>query len=716
MLCPSVRAQQSSDAIEADSIMKRVFSYVEREKLGGVQYASDVYLRYHSKTKRKGPVVRYIPGMVRLERGKREYMGEARLRFQYRPPGEVDCKVLAFYTTQRYLPAQRMTSLRRFNFSVYEPNLFTDRILNPLHRRNKRFYRYRFEYASYCDTFKVYRLNVTPRFNNDRLVQGVIDVDVNTGGIRNFNFSFRYHLKRIRLSGRMGECGYESLLPSTTRIVSDFTLLGNHVREIYESFSKHSFTCPLDTVASQSNQGNLDLTDLCLLRIDTAKVITERTYFNDLRPIPLRDDERRILQQYDSLRLQQSIEKVLTPKLDSAQSTVKAIFNPQTEDLLLDSHTLRWSTRATNGSLRLPPIITPSMAQWSGSKGFSLQTRIDFSYRFKHDIELRMQPRVGYSFKQKQVYWRVPLTFTFLPRYDGSLSAEAGGGNMLYSSRQADEVRDKLDGITAYDSLLSVLNAFGFDYYRDNYLNTNISITPIPGMRLAVGSRFHRRVLTNWNKLANGVGIHQALSSVAPRLYVEWTPRQYYYREGLRRRPLYSRYPTFILDCEKGYALGRGDTKYERFEFDVRYRLPLYALRSLYFRWGGGFYSSRGDDCFIDYDYFRFNNMPDGWRDDFMGEFQLLDSRWYNESRYYFRASSMYESPMLLFSRIKFLTRVIQNERVYLNVLSVKSLNAYSELGYGICTHFFDAGCFMSIASDKSIGFGVKAVLKFFED
>lgn len=155
---------------------------------------------------------------------------------------------------------------------------------------------------------------------------------------------------------------------------------------------------------------------------------------------------------------------------------------------------------------------------------------------------------------------------------------------------------------------------------------------------------------------------------------------------------------------------------YERIEFDAKYYLPLYALRALYFRAGGGFYTRRSNNCFLDYDYFRNSYMPEGWEDEMSGQFQLLDSRWYNESRHYARLSAAYESPMLLFSRLKFLTKIVQKERVYLNLLHVNKLGYYGEWGYGLSTPILDAAVFVAVAGHKQAGIGGKVAFRLFDD
>lgn len=718
--------------------MERVYQFGESQENPHLQFSSEVYVRHRMYTKRRIPIVRYIPGMLRLEKGEHNYLTEAQLRVQYRPPGETDCRVVAFCSTARYQNITRLNEIGKFNFFVYGTKLFIDRILNPINRRNRRFYHFTFSDEGQANDSLQHtvRIHVSPRFSNDQLVSGYIEVDAHTGSIRLFRFDLHYNLQRITVVGTMNGSGQECLLPENLRVFSRFRLLGNIVNEAIEMRSRHTFSCALPTDKNAPHPSR-DLTSLCLLRIDTADVITSPAYMDSIRPFPLRGSEEDLINVLSSRHrhaLNQYIDTSVTashpanpftysnvePHLEELPKTESAprLFSEKTQNVLLSSHAFKWGA-TQRASIKLPPIFTPSMAQWSGSRGFSLRTRLTCEFlSIPGDDRPRIafSPSIGYSFKQRQVYFNLPLYFRFAPQLDGLISVNAGGGNHMYNSRQADELREKLEGIEHYDSLLQVINRYGFHDYRDSYINADLSFSPTPGLRLQAGARYHRRVLIEWNDIASKGGLSRYLTSIGPRLEVEWTPAQCYYRQGRRRIPLYSQWPTFLFGYERGFSMGSGETRYERVEADVRYRLPLYAMRVIYFRAGTGLFTRKAEDCFLDYDYFRFNYMPSGWDDDLSGEFQLLSSRWYNESRYYVRFTGTYESPMLLFSRIPGLSRLVQKERCYLNLLSVRSLGFYSELGYGFSTHLIDLGAFIGIAPDRSVSTGCKFVLKFFED
>ena len=703
-LAPLSASAENEAEKKTNEVMQLVFTYVERNGFQPRTYESEIYQRHRMYTKRKGIIARYVPGMLRLERGVRNYFSEAEIQMRFRDPGEADFKVKAFHSTATYMEPQRMVDFGRFHFRIYAPKLLQESILNPLHPRNRSFYRYRTLYYGTAQGKQTAHISIKPRFTNEQLVKGDVDVDVKTGAVRHFSFTFRYGFRTISLNGRPGAEGEATLLPERIQVISRFRMWGNKVDESCDMTIKNRFL-PMDSLKEDSGAPlaeRLDLTRQCLLRIDTTCIITAPEHFDSLRPRPLTRHEKEIISSQDSLN-------ALTPRRHR-------IIGPRTEDLLLSSHHFSLKNEG-NISVKLPPIFTPSMVAWSQSKGLSLQTRIRLHAKLpKMDGACYFSPRIGYTFKQDQIYWQLPLQIDCIPALNGRFSITAGGGQHLYSNRQAEEVRKKLEQSTAYDSLVNILDSFGFHDYRDNYIKTDFCLSPTPGLVLTLGTRYHLRTLIEWTALAKATGMKHHLSSLAPRVEVQWTPRQYYYKQGKRRIPLYSKYPTFLWCYEHGFPLKDGHTGYAKMETDIRWRIPLYAMRSLFFRAGAGFYTRRSRDCFLEYDFFRFNYVPENHNDDMSGEFQLLNARWYNESRYYLHLTSTYESPMMLLSRIPGISRVVRTERIYLNLLSVRALGIYTEAGYGFSTHILDLGLFTGMAADRTFNFGFKVSLRLFED
>ncbi len=730
----TVQRADTLSVLTAERLMQSVFYYADRNFLTDLQYQADIYLRKNTSSKRRGWLVRYLPWMSGVKRGEHHNVAECLLQMQFHPMGQRDCKVTAYCSSADDAPSGVSEEVENFNFYLYGTNLFTDRILNPLNRRNRRFYRYELRYITRLDSFRVAHIDLIPRFENEQLLKGgSVEVDVANGAVRKFTFRIFSKMRHVVVTGRTGTGLYESVLPERMRILTSFKFLGSSLQETYDVYAHYSFTCPLKF--GEDVHRRHDITDRCLLRVDTSRIDRSLDFFDAVRPFPLRESERLLYE--ESARRERELKTrpfaaeehaVLADSFKASAKrgewqslyalpkTTGANMTDRAKDVLLSSHTLQFG-RAVDAKVRIPAVFTPSMVQWSHSKGVSVKTRLSLSARFRSfDGDLTLRPQVGYSFKQRQVYWDVPLRFGFWPRMNAAFTLNAGGGQHMYSSRQADEVRRKLEHFEKKDSILHIIDHFGFDDYRDLHLKGEFAFSPHPSLRLTLGLHCHERKMIDWNETAQDGGMHRTLGSVASHVEAEWTPGVYYYRKGVRRVPLYSKFPTFFFNYERAFGTTSAETRYERFETDVRYRLPLYALRSLYFRAGYGTYIRRGKNSFIDYDLFRFNNIPEGWDDEMTGQFQLLSSRWYNESSYYVRLSSTYESPMLLFSRIPWITHFVQTERVYCNLLSVKNLNWYAELGYGVSTNLVDLGAFASMSGGKHMGVGFKCAFRLFDN
>ena len=119
---------------------------------------------------------------------------------------------------------------------------------------------------------------------------------------------------------------------------------------------------------------------------------------------------------------------------------------------------------------------------------------------------------------------------------------------------------------------------------------------------------------------------------------------------------------------------------------------------------------------FVDFVNFSRSNLPEGWNDEIGGTFQLLDRRWYNSSRQYWRGNMTYESPFILLRPLNRWLGMIQQERLYGGLLFMPHLNPYIELGYGIGTHVFDVGAFTSFVNGKFDTVGFKFTFELFND
>ena len=690
-------------------LIQKVFSYTERNQLKIGYFESDIYLKFHMENVRRNMAMHFIPFVGKQERGQRSYIGESALRFSYTAPGIIDQKEIAFTSTMPYLKNMRDLFLTNLNISIYEPTLLRDRILSPIHRKNQYYYDYLEEFTFDQDGESFCRLSIRSKVHNMQLVKGYMDIVVATGRIATLYCEYTYNAtQHFTIKAEMGEDGLASLLPKKMEVSFNFKFLNNSSNIHIDALFKHSNIRPYNKqeVESLLAQSKHDLTSLYSLHTDTSSTLEGRPYFDLHRPIPLTTNEDSLYEAFQ--RTQSPTDTLLNGNTDEDEG-----IRLNVEDILLSSHYLHFGPK---GRIRIPPIITPSMAEWSNRKGLSLRTKLQLRYENNKGHQFLTDVHLGYNFKRKEFYWKTPISYTFSPHHNGTIHFEVGNGNRIYNSAQAEDVREQLSKDYRYDSLLNVFNGYSFNYYHDFYSKLGSSYDPLPGLRLKLELVYHNRTLVEWNEEAEKNGLDHRIKSLAPRIYVEWTPSLYYRWQNNRPQPVFSHWPTLSAEYERGLRTASFSSSYDRWEFEAKYRMQLYALRQIYLRAGGGFFTNRHSTYFVDYSNFSYNSLPSTWSDKMNGQFESLDSRWYNESEYYVRACASYESPMLLFSNLRPLTQYIKKERVYCNLLSVHALNPYMEWGYSVATHLFDVGIFAGLANKKSLSIGWSFSLNLFND
>lgn len=696
---------------DADSIMGLTFSYPKRNHLHIGLVRSRVYSKIHIDTDIRNKLFRLLPNSVHIDKGKNHYFGEGLAKLEYSDLGIMNHKNIAFYSSLRRLKKMRDIYSTNVTVQVYTPYLISNKLLSPFNHANRRHYHYHADSVVIAtDGTPRTWITFTPKSNNTYLVSGRALIDSETGRIDSATFkavydNLLYFTVGFKIASTTGEM---SLLPKWVKVDAHYNVAKNKanmsslsVFDHYEISSHHY----ADSLRHARGFKKYNISRLELRSPDTARVVRDPEYFSSVRPIPLNHEEDSI---YQTLLSRQTATK------PAAETKSNALRISSMEDLFLDKHSVNLlGGRAT---LRIPAMFSLSMLQWSGNRGFAIQNRLKFSLK-AGSVTANLNPKLGYSFKQKQFYWEVPLNVKFLPGIGGGLESSVGNGNRIYSSLQAKEVRERMKEITNYDSLLNVFNRYNFNYYNDMYIRNMFYFSPLCGTKVKLGAVYHKREQRNRNREAAASGMRHYYKSFAPRVDIECTPGTYYYESSSKEKiALQSYMPTIRGSYERGVNMFGCKNRYERMEFDCSYKIGINTVSSLSLRGGCGFFTNRKEMYFVDYDNFSFHDMPAGWDDDMSNEFHLLDRRFYNESNYYVLAGAAYDTPMLLFGNLPLISRAINRERLYFNAVSLHALNPYIEAGYGVATNFFDGALFVGAGNATGFEFGAKIALRLFEN
>lgn len=710
----------SDKPLVPDSILQNIFEFSPFYSKIVDEYKADVYIKGRVRVHKSNKLVKYIPSMFRLEKGVNDYLVESLSEMHYTAPDIYNRKVKAMSST---FPRNRgeLTDLTDFlNMNIYSSSIMTDKLLSPLDEESSKFYTYLLDSIAVDGDLRKYKITVIPKFKGTQLVKGYIWVSDEVWTIREVYFEGKFDMIEFKLRNVMGEEGNEEFLPVHLNLDINFRFMGNHLAMKAEAWVKYdmvNFYQGGERRKSQKKHSH-DLTEFYELTSDSTSAITDYEKFKELRPIPLTDDEEFL---YLKHRIRNGkIDWIFEEQANKPEPKKSTVFWGQLGDMLISSYNVNL---AGLGSVRCSPLINPVMLDYSHTHGISYRQRFKFNKLFPNDRLLRIVPQVGYNFTKKELYVKGDMEFQYWPEKRGGLEVGAGNGNRIYSS----VVLDKLQSLP--DSSFNFKN-MELDYFKDIYLNVFHNLEPVNGLFIKAGVSMHWRHLMDKSKLMLNDFIQQAgggilsnmdiradYNSFAPRLRIEWTPGMYYYMNGRRKMNVGSSFPTFILDYERGFkGIFNSNDEHERVEFDVQQKIKLNQIRTLSYRAGFGMFTRMDNIYFVDFVNFKRSNIPEGWNDEIGGTFQLLDRQWYNSSRQYWRGHVAYESPFILLRPFNRWLGMIQQERLYGGILFMPHLNPYVELGYGIGTHIFDAGVFVSSINGKFDTVGFKFTFELFND
>jgi hypothetical protein len=691
----------------ADSVVEKTIFFAQAHSNLVHSYKAQLYMKGHLNIVKKNFAFRYIPQMFKMKKGVDEYLVESNSDLHYTSPNIYDQKVQAVSGTTSEGKFQA-TMCEYFHVNIYSSTLLGGKILSPLAVNARKYYRYVVDTVYHYDGHEDYKLRFIPRSRSDQLVGGYMIVSSDVWSVREIRYSGRSGLITFQNYIVMGAVGNDSeFLPVTYDFNARFRFLGNVVDCHYLTYLMYDEIELKEKVMHVKERDVLDLTNSYSLLCDTNAMRRDNMYFDSIRPVPLSDEEHLIYSE--------SATQIDTTVVVNNKKRSRVLWGEVGEFLVNDINI----NLASFGYVKCSPIINPFLLSYSKSNGFSWQQKFKFNRLYNNGKLLRVVPSIGYNFTRKEFYWAVTSEFSYWPRKRGELRLNMGNGNRIYSSEVLKELKSMSDNDFDFNSLQ-------LNYFYDLYFSLKHSIEIVNGLEFDAGFSVHRRTPVGKVKFPDLEesepvaaeyleSMRSTYVSFAPHIRLTWTPFMKYYMDGNRKVNINSDFPTFSVDYERGIKGVLGSTgEYEKLEMDVQHKLNLEMMRSLFYRFGFGFFTRQRETYFVDFANFSRSNLPTGWNDDIGGVFQLLDRRWYNSSRSYIRANATYESPFFLLRHNNRLLRYVQNERLYAGAVVMPHLKPYTEFGYGIGTHIFDFGVFVGLENWKYSEIGCKFTFELF--
>lgn len=643
-------------------VMNRVWAFAEKMHHSGHDPMSNVYSVFTMNVSRRNVLLWLVPTMYSVAHGDKVYIGEFYGKARYDAQDRLQLITQVKYGTIPHFRKPIPALYDMLAPNIYAVQFYDDRLLSPFKHSNREFYKY---YCTYQE--ETVMVKFTPRVDNTQLVQGEALVNFQTGAVLSLWFNGEFDMLKFTVTADMNpEDPYG--MPKTTKMNASFKFMGNHIDANFSTL----FDCPITLPDHIRDVENLD------------SIVK-------LRPVPLREEDDSIYHMHDQRIQEEEVAEAAKESADSLSPTRSKV--DKVKDFMWDvvgDHMVN-STGFSSGNayMRISPLFNPLYMSFSTSKGISYKLQANFTYKWNAGRFLVFEPDMGYTFKKKQFYYTIPLNYTYNLRRSGILSFLWGNGNRTSNAALMEKYSQVLGpGVV-------------FPEFRDEFVALSNNIAIFNWVHLATGLSYHLRKATSCRELLEAAGVSYAYRSFAPSITVRLMPWQ----KG----------PVLTANYERSFKKIFGSNlQYERWEFDGAFKYNYRGMRFLNFRAGAGFYTNRSTDYFVDFTNFRDNNLPTGWEDDWSGQFQLVDGRWYNESNYYIRGHLSYDSPLVAMSWVPLVGRFVETERLYLSVLGVERTRAYFELGYGLKCRYFSMGVFASFLNTKYNAFEFKSTFELF--
>ena len=644
-----------------DSILPRIFNY-RKNVTRQLDYMEDnVYAKFRFNVEKRNAILWLIPSMYVLVKDPREYIRESYSKVKIRGHNDYDFNDQVLTGTVRR-NRRAMPTLRDYMMpKIYDIDLYDGYILSPFNKTNRFFYHYTEKLLDDGTT----RLDFRPKLYNTQLLNGYAIVETETGRIIRTTLNGEFDMITFRTEIQQG-----TLVPQKCVTAATFRFMGNRISAIFDASYHCQTTLP-----------------------DSLEGVSSREMMDTLRAIPLTETDKRIYEAYD-LEHQPDTTVVDTTAQEEKKS-FPHLLKKIIWDTIGDQLVTPIDAESKSAEFYLSPIINPLYLRYSDSRGVSYKMKLRTRYTFSPHRYLTLNPTFGYNFKQRQFYFTAPLRMTYNPKRNGYAEIVWGNGNRISNSSVADQIRREYGDTIDFSGL-------DIDKFTDNHVQVFNNIMLFDWIDIETGIVYHQRKALN-KEVMKQYGVPTEYRSFAPTIAIKLSP---WLNKG----------PVFAIDYERSFKnIFESNIAYERWEFDGQWKIRLPGLRLLNLRSGYGFYTDRNENYFLDYANFRDNNLPEDWDDDWSGDFQLLDSRIYNESNYYIRGNISYETPLLFATWLPYLGKYIEKERLYVSNVLLEHTRPYMELGYGFTNRYISVGLFASFLNVKFKEVGISFDFELFK-
>ncbi len=768
---------------------------IMRKAIGLAPYHLNRVKHYEAEVYIKGSVlVNKIPRLlkrnmdkegVEIEEGD-SYLIESINNIEYEAPDIYRQTVIAQHSTFPEMQESDISPMDVVKASFYQPVL-ADIAISPLSPNAMAHYRFSYEGSTPQGKFIVNKIKVTPKRKSQQVFEGTLYIiedlwclhSLNltnnnlAGSIKieqvytpvqddiwmpvSHNFDVKLSIMGVDADGTYGSSVTYSAVDPNEELPKPETLNLNPTAEqvILEEQRETSKTQQrIEEILQKDELSNRDMSRLSRLMEKEAKEsgtdeddleIKKTTsftveedardksseYWNEIRPIPLSEEERKSIRISDSLTVEAGLKQPGATSDSTATNTasgkgkfirtIRGIFMGET-----------WYGNNNNSRSRWGGLIDPEQFGFNSVDGFKYG--IDFNYynEWSSGNTISISPEVGWDFAKESVNWSISGMITYNPKKLSRLVFWGGMGSRDFTNsagispfvNMVTSLMLKDNYLKLYDSRYLTISQRG-EYFNGFYVelryayddrrllnnNTNFSVyrrdedysenIPINEYLGAGGDTDADYLITDH--------VHHQFSTV-----ISYIPRQRYRITNGRKSSAGSDYPTFKIYYDHGINI-TPDNEYHHFDhiqFEANKSKSIGAFSEYSWRFRAGGFINNDKLQFQDFNHFNTQSLPILIRNH-QDAFMLPDYYTLATPEYYIEGHFRYTTPYLLIKLLPFLSNSLMRENLTLAYLYSPHTSHYYELGYGL-SEVFLIGRIGIIAGFEDLSFksaGVKITL-----
>jgi len=684
------------DYNKADSIIMKVLE--NRDFYGKYieEYDATAYIKGDRYVKKKNILYQYAPDFLYLDRKGENAFVESMVSIRFKAPNYFTQQILAVNGSRIGMNDIRERAMQFLNVNIYNPAIFNNQVLIPGIKDIFKYYR--FEYVSANDTLnhRIHQIGIIPKIQSQQLVSGYFYVVDSLWTIYQLDIEGKSGFSNFRIVTEFGLPEKDFLLPVKTKITFRLKLLGNEVINHYYSSFQYSDVKKYDP-NKRIKTINYDLSNYFSVSVDTLPIIKDEAFWEKNRTDSLTPYEQSLIE------ASRKKEQISTQALNVHGS--RDFFSQG----IISSKRFKYN----DSQMSYSGLINPFKLAYTKLDGIMYWQEFQFRKATNSGREIQFNPSLAYLFQRKQVYFNIPVQWTFQPLKMGEIRFTLQNRNQAYNSTFIDMIEKAIpDSIHFSD--------FNLEYYHHYTSGLRGQYEIANGLLLRGGVNYDWYVPIQYKKEAS-VDFQDDIDPdvtdlmknyyriFLPTVGLTWTPRQYYRITGKRKEYVGSNFPTLSVECSWGMrGVWGSNSSYTQLEADIQQKIQFGLMNTFQYYISGGTFLNTHSLYFADFNLFQKRNFPKSWDDPIGGVFQLLRSEWYNASRSYAQAHLIYEFPYMLSLLVRNMTRDILNERIYVSQLYTPILPCYTELGYGIGNYIGDAGIFVSFVKGRYDSIGAK--------